>query len=462
MTSRRKFIRQIGGSAALLSAGSLSAIASSKKGKTIPVSENRISSNDKIRVAAIGMGIMGFNDVNTALKVPGIELAAVADLYNGRLTRAKEVYGNSIATTRDYRELLDRKDIDAVIIATSDHWHNRIAIDAMKKGKAVYCEKPMVHHLDQGQEVIRVQKETKAVLQVGSQGVSSSRFAAAKKLYEAGEIGRLNCIEASNDRHSALGAWQYSIPPDASPQTVDWDRYLGNAPKLPYEANRFFRWRNYREYGTGVAGDLFVHLISGIHFITGSLGPEKIYATGQLSYWKDGRNVPDVMTAILDYPETEKHAAFQLTLRVNFASGNGETGYTHYIGTDGVIDLGYGGFTLKKEKLPRAPGYGGWDSFSTFPKAIQEEFEKQYNAKYSDADRRAEKFSDTVYKEADTDDEHYNHFVNFFEGVRSGKPIVEDASFGFRACAPCIACNESYFTGKIIHWDPVNMKVVNK
>lgn len=137
--------------------------------------------NDKIRVAGIGMGIMGFGDMRAALKVPGVEIAGVCDLYQGHLDRAKELYGKDLFTTRDFREILQRKDIDAVIIATPDHWHDHISIAAMKAGKHVYCEKPMVQHLDEGHAVIKTQKETGMVMIVGSQGVSSITLAEAKR-----------------------------------------------------------------------------------------------------------------------------------------------------------------------------------------------------------------------------------------------------------------------------------------
>jgi len=459
--SRRKFLRQLGGTAAIIGTGSVSSLAAEEQAeRRIIYSEKKFSTNDTIRIAGIGMGIMGFNDVNTALKVKGTELVAVCDLYDGRLTRSKEVYGKNIFTTRNYQEILDRKDIDAVIIATSDHWHDRISIDAMRKGKHVYCEKPMVHHIEEGHAVINTQKETKKTFEVGSQGVSSATYAEAKRLLHAGEIGDLNLIEASFNRHSALGAWQYSIPPDASTQTVDWNRYLGDAPKRGYDANRFFRWRNYRDYGTGVAGDLFIHLISGIHFITGSLGPKRVFATGELSYWKDGRDVPDVMTGIIEYPKTDTLPAFQLAIKVNFASGEGEKSVLKFVGSDGVMDLGGEGLKITKDKLPKAPGYGGWDSFDTFPEAIQKEFVKQYDSKYSAADKSVPDNKAITFNPPKDDDEHRDHFMNFFEGVRTGKPVVEDASFGLRAAGPALACNESYFKGKVINWDPVAMKVV--
>lgn len=459
-SSRRKFLQKLSGSTLLLSTGSLSALALEEKTeKRILTYQRKISSNDKIRVAGIGMGIMGFNDVNTALKVPGVEMVAACDLYAGRLERAKEVYGSSIFTTKDYREILHRKDVDAVIIATGDHWHARIAMDAMNQGKAVYCEKPMVHKLSEGLPVIEAQKKTGKVLQVGSQRVSSIELAKARELYQAGEIGQLNCIEATYDRQSALGAWQYTMPLDASPQTVDWDRYIANASKRPYDPKRFFWWRNYQEYGTGMSGDLFVHLVSGIHLITGSMGPEKIFSTGQLSYWKDGRDVPDVMTAIMDYPATKEHPEFQVMLRVNFISGGGDRGVTRFIGSEGVIDQGRNGITVTRSSMPKAPGIGGWDALMTYPKEMQDELLKQYNDRYSDADKKRPVKPPIQFKAPEGYDEHLDHFTNFFDGMRTGNPVVEGAEFGFRAAAPCLAANDSYFQKKVIYWDPLKMKL---
>jgi predicted dehydrogenase len=458
--SRRKFLQQLSSSTLLLSAGPLSSLISKEKAEErILQYEKKISANDTIRLGCIGMGIMGYNDVNTALKVPGVEMVAACDLYTGRLERAKEVYGANIFTTRDYRELLNRKDIDAVIIATTDHWHARIAIDAMKQGKAVYCEKPMVHKISEGLPVIETQKKTGKTLQVGSQRVSSIQLANARDLFRAGEIGQLNCIEAAYDRQSALGAWQYTMPLDASPQTVDWDRYISNATKRPYDPKRFFWWRNYREYGTGMSGDLFVHLLSGIHLITDSLGPEKIFSTGQLSYWKDGRDVPDVMTAIMDYPATQAHPAFQLMLRVNFISGGGDRGLTRFIGSEGVIDLGGGGVTVTHNIMPKAPGIGGWDAVMTYPIAMQEKLMKQYEERYKEEDKKRPVKPPINFKAPQGYDEHLDHFINFFDGARTGKPVIEGPEFGFRAAAPCLAANDSYFQKKVIYWDPVNMKL---
>ncbi|MGF6850579.1 putative dehydrogenase [Chitinophaga sp. W3I9] len=457
--SRRKFIKHIGSTAALLGIGQLAALANEKEHVEILQPEKRIAPSDKIRIACVGMGIMGFGDVETAIKVPGVEFVGAADLYTGHLDKVKEVFGPQVYTTRDYRELLKRKDIDAIIVATPDHWHDTIAIAAMEAGKAVYCEKPMVQQIEEGHKVIAAQQRTKAVFQVGSQRVSSVALAEARKRYQAGEIGRLNVVEARMDRHSALGAWQYSIPPDASPATVDFDTFLKDTSKVPFDPVRFFRWRNYRAYGTGIPGDLFVHLISGLHFITGSLGPTSIYASGNLVQWKDGRDVPDVVVAIFDYPETKEHPAFQMTLRVNFADGSGGGEYTRFIGTEGVLELGWNDFKIKKHKLPEAPGYGGWDTYNTFTKAQQAQYVKEYNAKYP-ADKRNAIETSNSYAPPKGYDDRLEHFTNFFESMRSGKPVVEDAVFGLRAAGPALVTNESYFSKKLINWDPVNMKIV--
>lgn len=461
-SNRRKFLRQLGGTAALLTAGSLKSLSAQEEFETrILRAQQKFGSADQINLATIGLGIMGYNDTDTAIRVPGVKLVACCDLYDGRLTHAKEKYGKDIFTTKNYKEILDRKDIDAVIIATSDNWHMPIAIEAMRKGKAVYSEKPMVHKISQGLDEVKAQKETNAVFQVGSQGISGIAYAKAKELYKAGDIGQINTIEASFNRQSSLGAWQYTIPLDASPKTVDWDTFQATTKnKHAYESNRFFRWRNYRDYGTGVAGDLFVHLLTGIHYITDSKGPNKIFSIGDLTYWKDGRDVPDVMNAVLQYPATDEHPAFQVALKVNFVSGQGEVGGTKITGTEGVMELfGEGGFRIHRSKMPKAPGIGGWDSLETYPEAMQKELMEAYNKKWSKEDQQRPKLDDINYRAQD-DDAHYNHFFNFFEGIRSGKPIVENAEFGFRAAAPCLACNDSYFENKVIHWDPVNMKLV--
>ena len=452
--NRRTFIKGIAVSSALVASG-----ASAKPFAYIK-DYKKISPNDKIRLATIGMGIQGNYDTKAALRSDkGVEFVAAADLYPGRLEQAKNAFQASLVTSRDYREILARPDVDAVIIATTDHWHDHITKDALRAGKHVYCEKPMVHQIDEGLSVIEAWKKANKTMQVGSQRISAASFKEAQRLYRAGEIGELNYVESSSDRFNSIGAWNYSIPLDASTETTNWDRYLGDAPKVPFDAKRFFRWRNYRDYGTGVAGDLFVHLITGVHFVTGSLGPNRIFSSGQLSYWKDGRDVPDVMVSILDYPTTELHPTFQMVLRVNFANAGAIRNVTRLIGSEGQIEFTDNNLILTKRKLPQAPGYGGYDSLFTFPQATQDAFVKQYDSQYPPETRKAEPVKEVRFEAPKDDDAHATHFADFFDNVRKGSlGTIEDPVFGFRAAAPVLACNESYFKQQAVLWDPVAMK----
>ncbi len=416
---------------------------------------------NNIRLATIGMGIQGHYDTKAARENEGIEFVGAADLYQGRLNHMKELEGNDFFTTRDYREILNRKDIDAVIIATTDHWHDKITIDSLKAGKHVYCEKPMVQDISEGAAVIDAWKASGKTMQVGSQRISGSDFEEARRLIAAGEIGEINFIEASYDRFSSIGAWNYSIPLDASANTVDWDTYLKDTAKIPFDAKRFFRWRNYKEYGTGVAGDLFVHLVTGVHYAVQSKGPERIYASGGLTYWKDGRNVPDVMVGVLDYPKTDKHAAFQLVMRVNFANAGTINNNTRIIGSEGQIEFQWNGLKITKRKLAKAPGMGGYDSLFTFEEKEQKAYENHYNSLYSEADKKAEPMTERIFKNPEGENEHVRHFGNFFENIRKGsQDTVEDPIFGFRAAAPVLACNKSYFEKTTLYWDPVKMKLI--
>ncbi len=459
--SRRSFLKRALGTAIATSATPSLLMADPKRIITLPSSKQpqRISANDQVNIAVIGMGIMGFNNLETSVQVPGVKLIGVCDLYTGRLDRAKEIYGKDIFTTKNYQEILDRKDVDAVIIATSDHWHDHISIEAMNKGKHVYCEKPMVHKLEEGAEVIATQKKTGKVFQVGSQRASSIITHKAREIFESGIIGDLILVETFNDRHSANGAWQYSIPTDANDGTVDWEKFIGDAPKMPYDPVRFFRWRNYQDYGTGIAGDLFVHLFTGLHAVTSSTGPNRIFATGGLRYWKDGRDVPDIITGVYDYPASAKHAAFNLQMRVNFVDGGGGGEILRFVGTDGVIIMGWDAVKVERHKIQKDPGYGGWDSFDTFTIAQQKEYEKWYKAHYPVAKPEIIQ-SDIEYRSPEGYSANLDHHLSFYRGIREKTPIMEDALFSMRAAGPALATNKSVFEKKIINWNPETAKIV--
>ncbi|MBV8630420.1 MAG: Gfo/Idh/MocA family oxidoreductase [Silvibacterium sp.] len=409
------------------------------------------SPNDTVQLALIGAGIQGQFDTKTAIQVPGVKLVAVADCYDGRLAHCKELWGADIFTTRDYREILARKDVDAVLIATPDHWHKAAAIDSMKAGKDVYLEKPMIHVYPDGPEIIESARTTNRILQVGSQRVSSIVYSKAKELLASGVIGKLNMVSAWWDRNSSIGAWNYSIPLDASTDTCDWPQFLGSAPKIPWNAEHFFQWRKWKAYGSGVAGDLFVHLFSGTHFITGAHGPTRALATGGLRYWKDGRDANDVMLALFDYPQD-----FNLSLRVNFVDGGEEGEGFIFVGSEGQMIIA--GQSVAISRVPREsePGY----TISTFTEAMQKQYLEEYRKKYP-----IEHFSGAVpepyqkFAPPTGYSDSYDHFHNFFKSVRSRQPVVEDATFGFRAAGAALLSNLSVDKGTVVHWNPETMKI---
>ena len=404
--------------------------------------------NDTIQIALIGAGGMGQGDTYHSTSLPGVKLVAACDLYTSRLEHCQESWGKDLFITRDYREVLARKDVDAVIIATPDHWHARITREALAAGKDVYCEKPMVQKVEEGQGVIDAQKSSGRILQIGSQYASSLVFQKAKQLLEQGVIGKLNMVEAWLDRNTAVGAWQYTVPPDASPATVDWDRFLGNAPKRPFDAMRFFRWRNYRDYGTGLAGDLYVHLLTGLHVVTGAIGPNKIYATGGLRYWKDGRDVPDVMLACMDYP------GFTFTLKVNFKSGVPVEDFGfRFVGSEGVMWASMSEVRIAKQPRESEPGFTINEFASDVRKKFMEDYRKQYPLK--DLTPETLRSNDQMrYAPPSSYNAHLEHHRNFINAVRTRKPFFEDGVFGFRTAGPALLTGVSYEEKKVCGWDP--------
>ena len=448
-SSRRNFLKNLGLATAATAVSPAFSSTATPSGQFFYLKRNKgVSWNDNINLALIGAGGQGSSDTNTALQIPGIKLVAVCDLYDGRLADAKKKWGADIFTTKIYKEILTRPDVDAVIIGTPDHWHQQISCDAMHAGKHVYCEKPMVHALTEGPAVIKAQQDTGKIFQVGSQGVSSLGNEKAKELLKAGAIGQLNYAEGFWARRSPVEVWQYPIPADASAQTVDWETYVSNTHKRPFDEKRFFRWRNYTDYGTGMAGDLFVHLFSSLHFVTGSLGPDKIYAAGGLRFWHDGREVPDVLLGTFDYPQTPVHPAFNLSLRCNFVDGTSGSTYLRLVGSEGAMDITWDDVVLKRNKL--------FESDDPFY------LEKMKNSAGSAPERKHMLPPEEITYAAEKGylGGPYDHFNNFFTAIRTNGKVTEDAIFGYRAAAPALLCNNSYFANAPMRWDPEKMVAV--
>ncbi len=445
--NRRLFLKKLGMTGA---AAAVAPLAFAEEAEIRELLErNPLRRNDStVRLGLIGAGIMGVEDMKTALQHPNVEILAVCDLYDGRLEAARQRWGDHLFITKDHKEILKREDIDAVLIGTPDHWHKQISMDALNAGKHVYCEKPMVHSVKEGMDVINTWKKSNKVMQVGSQGVSSLGNEKAKELLAAGAIGDIVYAEGFWARHSPEGAWQYNIPEEGSKETVDWERFVANTTDRPWDPKRFFRWRNYLDYGTGMSGDLFVHLFSSLHFITNSLGPDKVSAMGGLRYWKDGREVPDVLIGTFNYPDSEQHPGFNLSLRCNFVDGTSGTTYLKIVGTKGSMDVKWEEVVVKMNNNAEDE-----DPF----------LKEQARLRGGGIEGRAKILPprETVYAaEKNYKGAHYDHFANFFNAIRTGGTVAEDPVFGFRAAAPALLCNDSYFQDKFIKWDPENMKLV--
>jgi len=412
-----------------------------------------IAANDNIQIALIGAGGQGQGDTKAAAMVPGVKVVAAADCYNGCLEHAKELWGNDILATRDYQEILARKDVDAVVIGTPDHWHMQASVDAMNAGKDVYCEKPMIHVYADGPKIINTWRKTNRIMQVGSQRVSSIIYWKAKELLAAGAIGTLNMVTVWYDRNSAQGAWEYTVPYDADTTTCDWERFQGTAPKHPFgDGQRFFQWRKYQDYGSGVAGDLFVHLFSGVHLITDTKGPTRAMSTGGLRFWKDGRDVPDVMMSLYDYDK-----GFNLSVRTNFVDGGSESEGFVFTGSEGQMVIGYDGLTITRVPRESEPGY----RVDLFSQPIQKRMLEIYHEKYPIPHPTGPVLmGEEKYVAPHGYSDHYHHLKNWIEAIRTRQPVVEDPVFGFRAAGAALLSNVSYESGKPARWDADAMRLL--
>jgi predicted dehydrogenase len=391
----------------------------------------------------IGVGMQGSGLLASALTLPGLECVAAADLYDGRHTLAKQITNNpSLPTSRQYKELLDRKDIDCIVAAVPDHWHKRVVVDACNAGKDIYCEKPMSHSAEQGFEMVEAAKKNNRIVQIGSQRVSSALCAKARELYHGGAVGDIEMVELSLGRNSPNGAWVYPPPFDASPQTVDWDTWLNDAPRIPFDAERFARWRCWKEYGTGVGGDLMVHLLSGMLFTLGwNEAPRSASALGGIFRWKDGRNMPDLHAVLFDY-----HG---IPVYVRLGLGTETPELARFMGPKGILDAT--GSELRhspQSGKDMEPSYysGG------FPAEMRQMYVKDWHAQHDPSPGREPISEDHVYRGDDWDDVR-PHLWNFFQAVKTRKPVAEDAVFGNHAAIACHMANQSYFQKRTVYWD---------
>lgn len=374
-------------------------------------------------------------------------MVAVSDLWDGRLIAAQQHAGKKLDTTKDYRRILDRKDIDFVLVTTMDHWHAKIVEDACAAGKDVYCEKPMTHKVPEGFRIIDAARKYNRIIQVGSQRRSSVVFAKAREIYESGALGQVTSIEGWINRNSPSGAWVYPIPPDANPQTIDWQTFLGDAPKVPFNLKRFFRWRGYSDYGEGLPGDLFVHILTGIYTVAGLQGPpQRAVSGGGLYHYKDGRDEPDMIWTLYTFPG--------MTVSVHCNLNNrSEGGGTRVCGTKGtlVFDDETSVTFIPQDTRPRPETYSvqGW------PKKLRDEYWAKWHQEHPKSPVSSMKVVEQgqTYRAPDEYDEDLAHMENFLNGVRTRKPCDEGPVFGNWTAIGCHMANYSYFNKTEAVWD---------
>lgn len=292
-STRRNFIRTSGSGAA-----AVSLLQAAQQSPT----PRRLAANDKIRFATIGVGIMGTGDTQTALATGLTEMVAACDVYQGRLERARETWGSKLTITRDYREILDRPDIDAVIIATPDHWHAQIATEAMNKGKDVYIEKPMVHRPEDGQAVVKAARESKRVVTVGTQARALPHFVEAKQKYiDSGVIGQVGLVRTwynSNRGYIQTAPAGYERKPDG----LDWERWCGPAKHVAWNPDIYFSPYKWKNYCGGMIMGIGIHVLDSARHLLNLPNPASAVASGGIFHYDDGRDTPDVVTLALEFP----------------------------------------------------------------------------------------------------------------------------------------------------------------
>lgn len=400
--------------------------------------------SDRITVGHIGCGARAHELMQAVMANPGTEIVGVVDAYTGRVERAIDRTGGRAKAYANHHDLLADKSIDTVVVATPDHWHKAIILDALRAGKDVYSEKPLTYRASDGVEIIEAVRQSGRVLQVGSQGMSSRTQQTAKEWIRSGKLGKITMIRAAYNRNTAGGAWIYPIPPDASPKTVNWEMFLGPAPKVPFNLERFFRWRCYSDYSGGIATDLFVHLCTTIHYLMDAKIPSRAMAMGELYRWKESRNVPDTLNALLEYPE-----GFAVSLSSTFNNEFSAEGGFQILGTEGTLIIG-DGVTFYPEKVVDDNRWivESWpkkleDAYYRDPKVIATEVEPAKDYKKPEP----QKFDDQGPEPTEL------HFGHFFESVRSRKPYWEDAVAGHHAAACAHLINLSARERRMTEWD---------
>ena len=430
MATRRSF---------LLSAATASAAQRLIK-PTVPArSASRVvGANDRIRVGMMGVGGMGTVHLQAFMKQTeeekDIEIVAVSDVYTKRKQRARDIAKLTDKDVHhDYRDLLARTDVDAVLIAAPDHWHGQMALDALAAGKDVYLEKPMTHTIEEARAIVDAVKKYDRVLQVGNQGLSAPSTHKLKELIDAGEIGPLLCAQATSARNSLLGEWNYRVEPEGTPENIDWNRWLGSAPKRAFSPDRYFRFRKYWDYSGGIATDLFFHALGPILYPMGAQFPTRVSAHGGIYVHKD-REVPDTYSTTIEYPN------FYIEMSGSMANaGMGQYHRQAIFGHKGTL-------VVERNQVLLYP--------ETYPELMTREQRAR--------PFRAEPKSFNLPDPGPQRDARTPHTTNFFACVRSRKQPHAPAELGYKIISGIKLGVLAYRQGKTQFFDPATQRILDR
>ena len=443
---RRDFLKTAGAAGLTLGVAN-SALAGARGAKA---SSRVLGANDRINVGVIGVGgrgsYVGAQFASIGQKNNSCQIVAVCDVYEKRKRVAAEKM--KCDGFLDYREVLARPDVDAVIVATPDHWHAKIALDAMDRGKDVYLEKPMCHTNDEIRQLVSTVKETKRVLQVGSQTTSGDQWWKARKAIADGMIGQMIMSQGSYHRNSIEGEWNWPIDKEAGPDGkgdnyIDWKTWLGPAQKRPYDADRFFRFRKYWDYSGGIATDLFYHVVAPLQICWGEAQfPVRVSGMGGNYIFKDEREVPDTFNLMADYA-----AGHSLVLSSSMANSHHIPGLIR--GHEGtIIMVENGQFESRAEYITVIP-----ETRYDREKKERATLKPEYMAKFG---------KDSVKIPVDQTDMMHAHIENFLQCMRTREKPHLDVETGARAQAVINLAVQSYREGRVLFWDEKSWKASTK
>jgi predicted dehydrogenase len=400
-----------------------------------------VGANEKIRVGVIGIGLEGGFVMADFLKQPDVEIVAVCDVYQPNLDKALKATDGKARGYKDFREVLERKDIDAVVIATPDHWHALQMVLACQAGKDVYTEKPIANTIEEGKRMVEAARKYNRVVQVGTQWRSSAHFQKGVQLVQDGLIGKVSYVRTWN--YLNLFPQGFGSPANSEPPAdLDWDLWLGPAPKVPFNWNRFgvkFLWSTFRyfwDYAGGWMTDWGVHLINIIQWAMKVDGPNAVGASGGKWYLQDNTETPDTFQVTFEYP------GFLATYENRLCNQNSKYGEHEYVGRDWDILRDWG------------IEFHGTDGTLVFDETGLQVHPEKWRVGQKQVDRTP------AMEMKDVDEGLADHVRNFLDCVKSRRRPVSDIEIGHRATSPCHLGNIAYRTKARLVWDVANQKLL--